>query len=43
MTYLKSECLVKAESAEDLTTWPFIVINHYKGDYKMYIRRKFES
>ncbi len=29
--YLKSacpECLVKAEGAEDLTTWPLVVINH---------------
>ena len=27
---------VKAEGAEDLTTWPLVVINHYVGDYEMY-------
>ena len=38
--YLKSacpQCLVKAEGAEDLATWPLVVINHYAGDYEMYI------
>ena len=38
------QCLVKAEGAEDLTTWPLVVINHYVGDYEMYIfQRKFRS
>ena len=40
MMYLKSacpQCLVKAEGAEDLTTWPLVVINRHVGDYEMYI------
>ena len=51
--YLKSacpQCLVKAEGAEDLATWPLVVINHYAGDYEMYtyiymyiFQRKFRS